>query len=67
MTRLISDVERQYFRQRDACQYLGVHRSTLHKLARTGRGPRPIRKGRSVFYRKCDLDEWMQQNQDVRS
>lgn len=33
----------------------------LHKERSQGRGPRYIRIGRKVFYRRSDLQEWLEQ------
>lgn len=43
----------------DAAAYTGVSRSTLEKLRIFGGGPRYLKLGRLVRYRKSDLEEWL--------
>lgn len=44
----------------EAAECLGVSESLLHKLRLTGGGPVFVRlAGRSIRYRKADLDAWV--------
>ena len=44
----------------DAAAYLGLSQSLLHKLRLTGGGPAFVRlAGRSIRYRRADLDAWV--------
>jgi predicted DNA-binding transcriptional regulator AlpA len=45
---------------RAAAHRLGVSRSLLRKLKRTGGGPRCFKLGRCVRYRIEDLEEWLE-------
>ena len=38
----------------------GQPRRTLQKWRVEGRGPRFLKVGRRVFYRRCDIEEWLQ-------
>jgi predicted DNA-binding transcriptional regulator AlpA len=56
----------------EAAQYIGMSRSFLnadrsngHRKNRT-KGPAFLKLGRSVRYRKTDLDEWLKTNRVVR-
>ena len=40
-------------------EYIGLAVSTLEKARVAGTGPRFIRMGRAVRYRRADLDGWM--------
>ena len=42
-----------------AGDYLRLHHRTLANLRCLGRGPRYVRSGRRAFYRRCDLDAWI--------
>jgi excisionase family DNA binding protein len=48
-----------YFRPKEAAAYLRSSTSTLAKLRVYGGGPVFCRVGRSIRYRKSDLDEFM--------
>lgn len=54
-----------------AAQYLGLSASTLNKMRHQGRGPRFLRLGGRVFYRKPDLELYLQssvvETQDSRN
>jgi hypothetical protein len=44
-----------------AAQYLGIAESTLNKSRLTGEGPPFVKVGsRSVVYRRCDLDKFLE-------
>ena len=42
-----------------AAQYLSLAESTLEKARVSGAGPRYLKLGRAVRYRRSDLDAWM--------
>ncbi len=44
----------------EAARYLGMSTSTLNKWRMFSTGPRYMKMGRSVLYRKEDLDSWME-------
>lgn len=46
-------------KQPAAAEYLGVSHSFLEKRRVYGGGPKFVRIGRRVAYRKADLDEWI--------
>jgi excisionase family DNA binding protein len=49
-----------YLTPREAAEYLHCSITTLAKLRMTGKsGPRFVRLGRAVRYRRADLDAWM--------
>ena len=48
-----------YLKPREAAVYLGSAVSTLAKLRVRGDGPVFLRLGKSIRYRKSDLDAWM--------
>lgn len=43
----------------DAANYLGVAAQTFANWNTQGRGPKPLRMGRKVFYRLDDLDAFL--------
>jgi excisionase family DNA binding protein len=45
--------------EREASEYLRVAPRTLQRWRQLGRGPRFVRAGRRVLYRKHDLDDWL--------
>lgn len=42
--------------------YLGVALATVYAMNHKGSGPRRIRVGRHVRYRKSDVDAWLEKN-----
>lgn len=44
---------------REAATYLGLSESTLNSMRCEGRGPRYVRLGNRVFYRRADLDAYL--------
>lgn len=44
-----------------AAEYLSLSANTLNKWRTQGRGPRFVKLGRSVCYRREDLEAWLQQ------
>lgn len=52
--------DRALLNREEAAQYIGVQPQTLAVWATTGRYGLPmIKVGRSVRYRKTDLDQWL--------
>lgn len=47
------------FRVSEAAAYLGLSVSTLNKARCAGRGPRYVKVGGRVFYRRQDIDEYL--------
>jgi excisionase family DNA binding protein len=45
----------------EAAAYLSLSINTLNKWRTQGRGPRFVKLGRSVCYRREDLDTWLMQ------
>jgi len=43
-----------------AATYLGLSHSTLEKMRHEGRGPRYVKIGGRVFYRRTDLDAYIE-------
>ena len=43
----------------EAADYLGLSKNTLNRWRHTGDGPRFVKLGRAVRYRREDLDEWV--------
>ena len=52
----------EFFKPKEAAEYLRTSSSTLAKRRLYGGGPQYTRIGRAVRYRKCDLDEFMAAN-----
>lgn len=44
----------------EAAKYLGFSHSTLEKMRHEGRGPRYVKLGGRVFYRRADLDAYIE-------
>jgi excisionase family DNA binding protein len=42
-----------------ACKYLQLGEATLARMRKNGTGPRFVKIGARVFYRKQDLDEYI--------
>jgi hypothetical protein len=40
--------------------YIRIHHRTLKNWRVLGRGPRYVRVGRRAFYRRADLDAWLE-------
>lgn len=49
----------------DVAGLLGVKRSTVYELARTGRMPH-LKVGRAVRFLRTDLEAWLEQQRDSR-
>ena len=44
---------------KEAARYLRLSHRTLERYRVTGEGPRYLKVGRRVFYRRTDLDAWL--------
>ncbi len=44
--------------------YVGVPKQTIYSWHTRGRGPRAIRVGKYLRYRRSDVDAWLEQNAD---
>ncbi len=53
------EITPRYLRVPQAASYLGLASKTLYHLAEERRIPY-IKKGRTIFFDKMDLDKWMQ-------
>ena len=51
-----------YLRPGQAADYIGISQSTLAKWRVSGTGPVFGKLGRTVIYRRSDLDAWVQEN-----
>lgn len=49
-----------FYRTVLAAQYLALGKSTLEKFRLTGGGPMYSKIGKTVLYKKTDLDAWME-------
>lgn len=47
---------------RELAEYLGVPRNTIYQWRHNGDGPRAIRVGRHLRFRRADIDEWLERN-----
>lgn len=45
--------------KRQAADYLGKNERTLERWLRDGVGPRYLRVGRTIRYRRADIDDWL--------
>lgn len=43
-----------------AAEFLGLSASALNKMRGEGRGPRYMRLGNRIFYRRADLDAYLE-------
>lgn len=50
----------QLLTQSDAAKLLRLSERTLERLRLQGGGPRYIKANRSVRYRECDLESWIE-------
>jgi len=50
------------FRGKGAAQYLGVSEAWLRKARQDKAGPPYVRIGRTIIYRKADLDEFLERH-----
>lgn len=48
----------------DLARYLGIPINTLYQWRHKGEGPRAIRVGRHLRFRRADVDAWLEENAD---
>lgn len=48
---------------KEAADYIRMPEKTLYQHNSRGTGPRRIRVGRRVLYRKADLDAWLESHE----
>jgi len=48
----------------DLARYLGIPVNTLYQWRHKGEGPRAIRVGRHLRFRREDVDAWLERNAD---
>ncbi len=58
-TTIVTDRDPMTMKTPEAAAYLAISQSTLCKRRVYGNGPKFVRLGRAVVYRKCDLDAWL--------
>jgi excisionase family DNA binding protein len=56
----ISSVEERLWTEQQTADYLQVAVGTLRRWRAEGTGPPALRAGRTVRYRKADVDAWLQ-------
>lgn len=47
----------------EAAEVLRLGVATLHRWRKSGKGPPYIEMGRKVYYRRADLDRWIEEQQ----
>ncbi|TXI76866.1 MAG: DNA-binding protein [Flavobacteriales bacterium] len=47
----------------EAAEVLRVAAITLHRWRNSGKGPPYVEMGRKVYYRRADLDRWIEEQQ----
>ncbi|WP_218917153.1 helix-turn-helix transcriptional regulator [Croceibacterium atlanticum] len=58
MTKAI-DLENEYLTSDEVSDWLKVSRRTLHRWARLRKGPPSVKVGRSVYYRRTSVEQWL--------
>lgn len=58
--------EEKYLRVAEAADYVGVAVASLYCYRSRGVGPRSLKVGGRVLYRRADLDEWVERTGVVR-
>ncbi|MBL7819940.1 MAG: helix-turn-helix domain-containing protein [Saprospiraceae bacterium] len=54
--------EKEFLNVDEACQYLGIKKSTLYKLTHTRKIPYFCPEGKLIFFQKADLNEFLMRN-----
>lgn len=54
------DHEKKYLRSEQAAAHLDIPLETLRYWRKNGTGPKGVKIGRHVMYRRADLDAWME-------
>ena len=60
----ISSVEERLWTEQQAADYLQVAVGTLRRWRSEGTGPPALRVGRTVRYRRADVDVWLQRDHE---
>lgn len=60
-------MEEKLMNPQDVSTYLGVPVVTLYGWRSRGDGPRAMRVGRHLRYRRSDIDKWLDGHSDPRS
>ena len=55
-------MSKEHLNVKEAATYLNVSKSKLDKLRMKPGGPKYCKPAGRIIYRKCDLDEWMEQS-----
>lgn len=58
--------ENGYLRVDEAARYVGMRPASLYCYRSRGTGPRSLKVGGRVLYRRADLDEWVERHAAVR-
>lgn len=53
------DLESEYLTSDKVSDWLKVSRRTLHRWARLRKGPPSVKIGRSVYYRRASVEQWL--------
>jgi predicted DNA-binding transcriptional regulator AlpA len=54
-----SSVLENFVREEALARELKISRKTLGRWRKSGRGPRPAKIGRDIFYRRSAIEEWL--------
>jgi excisionase family DNA binding protein len=60
----ISSVDERLWTEQQTADYLQVAVGTLRRWRAEGTGPPALRAGRTVRYRKADVDAWLQRERE---
>jgi excisionase family DNA binding protein len=58
-------VKSPFVTPKEVAAYIRVSREAVYKLIARGVLPTPIRIGRKIFYRREELDEWLESKRTV--
>lgn len=58
-TKRDESTERLTVSEAEACRIIGVAPMTMMRMRRRGVGPRCVRVGRRVLYRRTEIDRWL--------
>jgi excisionase family DNA binding protein len=60
----ISSVEERLWTEQETAAYLNVAVGTLRRWRAEGSGPPALRVGRTIRYRRSDVDRWLERERD---
>jgi excisionase family DNA binding protein len=60
----ISSVEERLWTEQETAAYLNVAVGTLRRWRAEGTGPPALRVGRTIRYRRLDVDRWLEREHD---